>query len=180
MFWTFGLSTQKINELQNMEGKMQSAILSKYPCTIFEYELEKNIQGKVGEQSGIFFDILKMEIICFNTGICFLTFNYKFRDINSNLSQLREYENIRIQTSTFKDIRDFSSLIKEIAGNSTGAKKINVDTDLRLAMTAGIRKEFAENPNVFDPRKYLGEARELIKETVKHKMVDVFGSANKA
>jgi fructose-bisphosphate aldolase, class II len=47
-------------------------------------------------------------------------------------------------------------------------------------MTAGIRKEFAENPNVFDPRKYLGEARELIKETVKHKMVDVFGSANKA
>ena len=145
MFWTFGLSTQKINELQNMESKMQSAILSKYPCTIFEYELEKNIQGKVGEQNGIFFDILKMEVICFNTGICFLTFktvlngennlddvlnfNYKFRDINSNLSQLREYENIRIQTSTFKDIRDFSSLIKEIAGNSTGAKKINVETE---------------------------------------------------
>ena len=105
MFWTFGLSTQKINELQNMEGKMQSAILSKYPCTIFEYELEKNIQGKVGEQSGIFFDILKMEIICFNTGICFLTFktvlngennlddvlnfNYKFRDINSNITAKR-------------------------------------------------------------------------------------------
>lgn len=62
----------------------------------------------------------------------------------------------------------------------SGVSKINVDTDLRLAMTAGIRKEFAENPNVFDPRKYLGEARELIKETVKHKMVDVFGSANKA
>ena len=58
-----------------------------------------------------------------------MNFNYKFRDINSNLSQLREYENIRIQTSTFKDIRDFSSLIKEIAGNSTGAKKINVDTE---------------------------------------------------
>ena len=49
-----------------------------------------------------------------------------------------------------------------------------------IAMTAGIRKTFAENPNVFDPRKYLGEARELIKETVKHKIVDVFGSANKA
>ena len=62
----------------------------------------------------------------------------------------------------------------------SGVSKINVDTDLRLAMTAGIRKEFAENPNVFDPRKYLGEARELIKETVKHKIVDVFGSANKA
>ena len=61
-----------------------------------------------------------------------------------------------------------------------GVSKINVDTDLRLAMTAGIRETFVENPNVFDPRKYLGEARELIKETVKHKIVDVFGSANKA
>ena len=60
-----------------------------------------------------------------------------------------------------------------------GVSKINVDTDLRLAMTAGIRKTFAEEPNVFDPRKYLGNARELIKETVKHKMIDVFGSAGK-
>ena len=61
----------------------------------------------------------------------------------------------------------------------SGVSKINVDTDLRLAMTAGIRKTFVEEPNVFDPRKYLGNARELIKETVKHKMVDVFGSAGK-
>ena len=62
----------------------------------------------------------------------------------------------------------------------SGVSKINVDTDLRLAMTAGIRKYFVENPSVFDPRKYCGEARDLIKETVKHKMIDVFGSANKA
>ena len=61
----------------------------------------------------------------------------------------------------------------------SGVSKINVDTDLRLAMTAGIRKVFAEEKNVFDPRKYLGPARELIKETVKHKMVDVFGSGNR-
>ena len=46
-------------------------------------------------------------------------------------------------------------------------------------MTAGIRKEFVENPSVFDPRKYLGPASELIKETVEHKMKDVFGSSNK-
>ena len=62
----------------------------------------------------------------------------------------------------------------------SGVSKINVDTDLRLAMTAGIRKTFAEEPNVFDPRKYLGNARELIKETVQHKIRDVFGSSNKA
>ncbi len=61
-----------------------------------------------------------------------------------------------------------------------GVSKINVDTDLRLAMTAQIRKVFAEEPSVFDPRKYLTPAREEIKRTVQHKIRDVFGSSNKA
>ena len=61
-----------------------------------------------------------------------------------------------------------------------GVSKINVDTDLRLAMTAQIRKVFAEEPSAFDPRKYLTPAREEVKATVSHKMKDVFGSANKA
>ena len=58
--------------------------------------------------------------------------------------------------------------------------KINIDSDIRLAMTAGIRKVFVEDPSAFDPRKYLTPARELVKQTVAHKMKDVFGSANKA
>ena len=62
----------------------------------------------------------------------------------------------------------------------SGVSKINVDTDLRLAMTAGIRKVFAEDPSAFDPRKYLTPARDLVKETVAHKIKNVFGSANKA
>ena len=61
-----------------------------------------------------------------------------------------------------------------------GVSKINVDTDLRLAMTAAIRKVFVETPEQFDPRKYLGPGRDFIKETVKHKIKDVFGSSNKA
>lgn len=61
----------------------------------------------------------------------------------------------------------------------SGVSKINVDTDLRLAMTSEIRKVFAEEPEVFDPRKYLAPARESIKKTVEHKIRDVFGSSNK-
>lgn len=61
-----------------------------------------------------------------------------------------------------------------------GVSKINVDTDLRLAMTASIRKVFAENPETFDPRKYLLPAREKIQEVVEFKMKNVFGSSNKA
>ena len=61
-----------------------------------------------------------------------------------------------------------------------GVSKINVDTDLRLAMTAQIRKVLTEEPATFDPRKYLTPAREEVKNTVSHKIRDVFGSANKA
>ena len=64
--------------------------------------------------------------------------------------------------------------------SKSGVSKINVDTDLRLAMTGAIRKVFAENPSAFDPRKYLTPARDLIKETVGHKIKNVFGSSNKA
>ena len=58
--------------------------------------------------------------------------------------------------------------------------KINIDTDLRLAMTASIREIFATSPAEFDPRKYLGPGRSAIKELVRHKIKDVLGSSGKA
>ena len=93
-------------------------------------------------------------------------------------------------------IPEYVEMCNKYGGNMSGAKgvpdemlheasmrgvsKINVDTDLRLAMTAAIRKVFVETPEQFDPRKYLGPGRDFIKETVKHKIRDVFGSSNKA
>lgn len=58
--------------------------------------------------------------------------------------------------------------------------KINIDSDGRLAMTAAIRKVFVEHPEEFDPRKYLGPAREKLKELYMHKVKNVLGSENKA
>lgn len=58
--------------------------------------------------------------------------------------------------------------------------KINIDSDLRLAMTAGIRETMAHYPDAFDPRKYLTPARDNIRELVKNKIVNVLGSDNKA
>ena len=58
--------------------------------------------------------------------------------------------------------------------------KINIDSDLRLAMTAAIRKHFAENPSDFDPRQYLKPARAAIKEMVRHKLLTVLGCNGKA
>ena len=58
--------------------------------------------------------------------------------------------------------------------------KINVDSDLRLALTAGIRKHFAEEPTHFDPRQYLGDGRANITAVVKHKIENILGSADRA
>lgn len=60
-----------------------------------------------------------------------------------------------------------------------GICKVNIDTDLRLAMTAEIRKYLAENPKEFDPRKYLGPARDAISSMVSHKIKNVLKSSNR-
>mgnify|MGYP002536526905 CR=1 FL=1 len=56
--------------------------------------------------------------------------------------------------------------------------KINIDSDIRLAMTAGIRRVFAEQPDVFDPRTYLSVARDEVRKMVAHKIENVLGSAH--
>lgn len=66
-------------------------------------------------------------------------------------------------------------MIREAARH--GVCKVNIDTDLRLAMTAEVRKFLAENPGEFDPRKYLGPARDAIRDMVAHKIKDVLGAS---
>ena len=93
-------------------------------------------------------------------------------------------------------IPEYVEMINQYGGTMPGAKgvpedmlrkaasmavcKINIDSDLRLAFTAAIRKHFAENPAHFDPRQYLAPARDLITECVKHKLVNVLGCNGKA
>ena len=60
-----------------------------------------------------------------------------------------------------------------------GVCKINIDTDLRLAMTASIREHFSTNPGDFDPRQYLKPAREAIKNMVRHKIKNVLNCSNR-
>jgi fructose-bisphosphate aldolase class II len=93
-------------------------------------------------------------------------------------------------------IPEFVEMINKFGGQMPGAQgvpedmlrkaasmavcKINIDSDLRLAMTGSIRKYFAENPGEFDPRKYLAPARSAIKDLVRNKLVNVLGCNGKA
>ena len=56
--------------------------------------------------------------------------------------------------------------------------KINIDSDLRLGMTASVRKHLIENPDHFDPRQYLADGRTALREMVRHKIKNVLGSSN--
>lgn len=145
MFSTFSLGNSKLKKLKELPIETRAAILSKYPCTIFEYIPKKDIQGKIDENKGIFFTIRKIEVICFNTGICFLAvktnleddasfsdilnFNYKFRDINQDETNLDTYDNIRLQTDSFADVETFREFIKNITGSNIDAIKLNIDTE---------------------------------------------------
>lgn len=145
LFSSFSLSHTKLKKLEELPIETRSAILSKYPCNIFEYRLKKDIQGKVNDKKGIFFTIPKVEIICFQTGICFLVmktnieddqnftnilnFNYKFRDINQEIASLDAYDNIRLQSGNFADVETLREFIKNIAGSNIEAMKLDLDTE---------------------------------------------------
>lgn len=79
------------------------------------------------------------------------------------------------------DLKDSVGIPEEQLRKATQSAvcKINIDSDGRLAMTGAIRKHFAEHPSDFDPRKYLGPAREALKEMYMHKNKNVLGSAGK-
>ena len=145
LFWSLNMTKNAIKEYESTDKRMQATLLSKKACNMFEYELDGDIPGKIGEKNGIFFDVTKVEIICFNTGVCFLlfktalnegqqfsdllNFNYKFRDINSKIEHTKQYEAIKIQTEKFNNMQNFSEFINEIAGSNIEAKQINLDTD---------------------------------------------------
>lgn len=179
MFKSFTFADSNMRVFNSFGIKLKANILSQMPCTIFEYDLGQDIQAKAGEEDGIFFKIQKIEIICFNTGICFLVlktnieetdrfsdllnFNFRFRDINSEVKDNLGYNKIKLQTGTFSDIKKLSELIKELTWNPVESKKIDIDINRFLTYSyvcidqeywnsthdfAEIEKEFFKFANV--------------------------------
>ena len=181
LFSSFSLGNSKIKKLNDLPDDTKSAILSKYPCNIFEYNLKRDIQGKIeaklgnegeskGEnqvkfedKSGIFFTIGKIEIICFETGICFLViktnieddynfenvlnFNYKFKDINNEVAKLDGYDNIRLQTNSFSSAETFKDFVRKITGANLEAMKLDIDTERFLTYSYVCIDQEAWNSN---------------------------------
>ena len=146
-FPTFALDKNQKRKLQESQNQEKANILSKLHCNIFEYKLKEKPQGKINKTDdgeGIFFNIDKIEIICLDSGICFLSlktnienstqfsdllnFNYKFKDINSDYTMLKEYNDIKIQTSAFENMTELSTFIDDIIGINTENEDLkNID-----------------------------------------------------
>ena len=167
MFNSFNLSKSKLEKFEELPEDTKAAVLAQNPCTIFEYNIKKDIQGKTEERNGIFFKIPKMEIICFNTGICFLciktnieesdkfsdilNFNYKFRDITQEFANMNNYDNIRVQTDCFDDVKYFKEFIENLTGPVTESIKLDIDTERFLTFSyACIDQENWNSTSEFD------------------------------
>ena len=139
LFPTFELRGESLRDFNSLKIEDKKKKIVKDSVAYFTYNFAEDIQGKVGTENGIFFKIEEIEIICFNSGICFFTmkthlentnkfmdllnFNYRFKGINSEFASLKDYENIKIQTDTFKDMRDLAELINQITGISSKHKE---------------------------------------------------------
>ena len=137
-FPTFELRGSKLKEFKEYNDERKSRILSEYPCTVFEYDISSyRAEGKEDtrkRENYILFDVSKIEIICFNTGVCFislkttvedtekfsdvLNFNYKFREMYSEFNKLKQYENINIKTNSFEDLNNYPLILQKEESNS--------------------------------------------------------------
>lgn len=151
MFQDFSFNKEKINAFYKLSANQRIQILKEQNCLIFEYILENEMQGKIEEKDGIFFNIPKIELICFNTGVCFLTFkthlqetnnfedilnfNYKFENINLENKNINRIDKIKIQTNAFSNMNKISEIIENITGKKIENRKLDMDENVFLVYT---------------------------------------------
>lgn len=148
MFQDFTFTKEKVNAFNKLSNSNKYRELLNQNCITFEYNLEEVMQGKIQEKDGIFFKILKIEIVCLKNGICFLlfkthieetdkfsdllNFNYKFGNINLENKSLKKLEQIKIQTDAFSNIKKISEIITDITGKRINSRNIDINDDMFL------------------------------------------------
>lgn len=164
LFRTYELNDrQKREKLKELPLETQAALLSRYPSISFEYDIKQDIQGKTVDKNSIFFKIQKVGIVLFNTGVCFLyiktniedseefsdilNFNYKFRDINQECNNLKNYENIKVQADSFDNIQVLQDFISSITGPNIDALRLNLDIERFYTYSYTCIKQDAWNMN---------------------------------
>lgn len=148
-FQDFSFTKEKINAFEKLNNSNKYKTLLDQNCLIFEYSFDEIMQGKIEEKDGIFFKILKIDVVCFRDGICFLlfkthieetdkftdllNFNCKFGNINLENKKLKKLDKIRIQTDAFSNIKEITEVISDITGKRLDSKQLDIDDNMFLA-----------------------------------------------
>ena len=139
LFPTFELRGGLLKNFNELEDESKAKIIAKDTVSCFTYNFDDKEDNTIENENGIFFKIEEIELVCFNTGICFLNikthlentnkfidvldFNYRFKEINSEFSSLKEYENINIKTDSFSNMEEIKSFIEQITSSTKDNKK---------------------------------------------------------
>ena len=142
-FQNFTFSKEKLSLFNKLSFSNRKRILTNQESITFEYKIDDEYQGKTGEAEGIFFTINKIRLICFKTGICFLLikthieetnnfsnildFNYKFSNLKFEANNLKNINNIKIQTNKFSNMQQLSEFIEKIIGTKIINREIDID-----------------------------------------------------
>lgn len=132
MFPTLKWNLKDNKEFNKSTTAKKAKTLSELPSCMLEYQFDDDVKGKVEEKNGIFFEISKINLMCFREGICFLlikaeidgsifvnfkdllNLNYKFRNVTPQFLRIKDYDYIKIQSNRFDTIEDIRKFINKI------------------------------------------------------------------
>lgn len=171
MFPSFYWSDKYKDKIKNLKDNSLAKELSKQRSVEFVYDINdfNIIQGKVDSKNQIFFEIKEIKIICFNSGICFLSFkavisdndyisfrdllnfNYKFKDLSSSYLKYKSNNNIYIQTNQFENLLDISTFIENITAGYIKKSNDEIYSDKMFVYSyACIDEDYWNNEKTFD------------------------------
>lgn len=145
LFPTFSFDKKDINKFNSYSINKKANILKDMSSVTFEYNLGRDVQGKAGQDSGIFFKIDKINIICFKSGVCFisiktnveqtdsfsdvLNFNYKFSNMSPKFFHVKDFDKIKIQTNRFNNMMELTDVLKNLVGGYESTKIKDICSD---------------------------------------------------
>lgn len=143
LFPTFELRGGLLKNFNILDNAGKAKIIAKDSVCCFTYDFTTGRNIDIEGEGGIFYKIEEIEIICFNTGICFfnmkthlentnkftdvLDFNYCFKGINSEFASLKEFENIKLRTDCFKSTEEIVTLINYVTGKTNKKRSKNAE-----------------------------------------------------
>ena len=150
LFKSFDYKKEDVRKFNQLDYEKKLKILLKQDAVFFKYDIE-DTQAKIEKESGIFFNVSNIEIICFKNKVAFLlikthlsegstisdlcNFVYKFRDVSLSINNMKNFDNIKLQSENFSKVTKITDIIKKLSGRSDNIKELNIENERLYSYT---------------------------------------------